>query len=170
MKEVIMQQSPVEVERKWLVQDLPDLANHEGKEVIQGYIAIAADGTEVRLRQTEGKFFQTVKSEGGLIRDEIEIKLTQDQFEALWRATAGRRLKKTRYTWHWAGQTVEIDVYHGFLAGLMVAEVEFPSAHASARFAPPPWCGMEVTEDKRYKNASLALHGRPPQWQRQDVQ
>ena len=165
-----MQQSPVEVERKWLVQDLPDLSRHEGKEVIQGYIAIAADGTEVRLRQTDGKFFQTVKSEGGLVRDEIEIELTQDQFEALWRATAGRRLKKTRYTWHWEGKTVEIDVYHGSLAGLIVAEVEFPSAHASARFAPPPWFGTEVTEDKHYKNVTLALHGRPPQWQRQDIQ
>ena len=165
-----MQQSPVEVERKWLVQDLPDLSRPEGKEVIQGYIAIAADGTEVRLRQTDGKFFQTVKSEGGLVRDEIEIELTQDQFEALWRATAGRRLKKTRYTWHWEGKRVEIDVYHGSLAGLIVAEVEFPSAHASAGFAPPPWFGPEVTEDKHYKNVTLALHGRPPQWQRQDIQ
>jgi adenylate cyclase len=143
--EVIMQQSPVEVERKWLVHDLPDLSRHEGKEVIQGYIAISADGTEVRLRQTDGKFFQTVKSEGGLVRDEIEIDLTQKQFEALWRAAAGRRLKKTRYTWPWEGNMVEIDVYRGSLAGLIVAEVEFPSAHASARFAPPPWFGTEVT-------------------------
>ena len=61
-----MQQSPVEVERKWLVQDLPALSGLEGKEVIQGYIAVAADGTEVRLRETDGKFFQTVKSGEGL--------------------------------------------------------------------------------------------------------
>ena len=165
-----MQQSPVEVERKWLVQDLPDLSGHESKEVIQGYIAIAADGTEVRLRQTDGKFFQTMKSEGGLVRDEIEIELTQEQFKALWSATAGRRLKKTRYSWHWQGRTVEIDVYHGALAGLIVAEVEFPSALASAQFAPPPWFGREVTEDKHYKNVTLALHGRSPHWQRQDIQ
>ena len=158
-----MQQHPVEVERKWLVQNLPTLCGLEGKEVIQGYIAVAADGTEVRLRETDGKFFQTVKSVGGLVRNEIEIKLTQDQFEALWGATAGRRLKKVRYTWHWEGKRVEIDVYHGSLAGLMVAEVEFPSASDSAGFAPPPWFGTEVTEDTRYKNANLALHGRPPE-------
>jgi adenylate cyclase len=157
-----MPQSPVEVERKWLVEDLPALAKREGKEVIQGYIAIAADGTEVRLRQTDGKFFQTVKSAGGLVRDEIEIDLTQDQFEALWRATAGRRLKKTRYTWHWEGNKVEIDVYHGSFDGLMVAEVEFASASASTQFVPPPWFSTEVTEDKRYKNVNLALHGKPP--------
>jgi len=156
-----MQESPVEVERKWLVQGLPALSGQEGREVIQGYIAIAADGTEVRLRETAGKFFQTVKSAGGLVRDEIEIELVQDQFEALWGATAGRRLKKIRYTRYWEGKKVEIDVYHGALAGLMVAEVEFPSAKASKGFEPPPWFGTEVTEDTRYKNATLALHGKP---------
>jgi adenylate cyclase len=156
-----MQQHPVEVERKWLVHDLPDLSEHKGQEVIQGYIVLAADGTEVRLRQTDGRFFQTVKSEGGLVRDEIEIELTKDQFELLWRASAGRRLKKTRYTLPWEGKKVEIDVYHGSLAGLIIAEVEFTSASVSTRFVPPPWLGAEVTEDKHYKNVNLALHGRP---------
>src|SRR5262245_28452310 len=89
-----MHQNPVEVERKWLVQDLPDLSGVETKEVIQGYIAVGADGTEVRLRQTDGKFFVTVKSGGVLVRDEIELELTKDQFEALWGVTAGRRLRR----------------------------------------------------------------------------
>jgi len=97
---------------------------HQGKEVIQGYIALAEDGTEVRLRQIGEQCFQTVKSAGGLIRGEIEVELTQPQFEALWPATAGRRLAKTRYRVPWAGTHVEIDVYSGSLAGLVVAEVE----------------------------------------------
>jgi adenylate cyclase len=156
-----MDQSPIEVERKWLVRDPPDLSGCEGKRVIQGYIAVAADGTEVRLRQTDGTFFQTVKSEGGLVRDEIEIELSKDQFETLWQATAGRRLEKTRYALHRAGKKVEVDVYHGSLAGLIVAEVEFTSASESTQFVPPAWFGAEVTEDERYKNANLALHGRP---------
>ena len=156
-----MHQTPVEIERKWLVQDLPDVSGHDGKEVIQGYIAIAADGTEVRLRQTDGKFFQTVKSSGVLVRDEIELELSKDQFEALWQATAGRRLEKTRHKLSWHGNKLELDVYQGSLAGLIVAEVEFPSAEASTQFTPPPWFGPEVTDDERYKNANLALYGRP---------
>jgi adenylate cyclase len=159
----MMHQGSIEIERKWLVQDLPDLPRHEGKAVVQGYLAVAADGTEVRLRRTDGTCVETVKSGGGLVRDEIEVELSQDQFEALWPATAGRRLEKTRYTLRWQGQSVEVDVYHGALAGLIVAEVEFPSASASARFTPPSWFGMEATEDERYKNANLALHGRPDQ-------
>lgn len=156
-----MAQRPIEVERKWLVQDLAALSGHEGKEVIQGYLAISADGTEVRLRHTGGKFFQTVKSGGGLVRAEIEVELSKDQFKVLWQATAGRRLEKTRYALQWAGKKVEVDVYQGSLAGLIVAEVEFISASESARFASPAWFGTEVTEDERYKNVNLALHGRP---------
>jgi len=155
-----MAQPLVEVERKWLVHTPPDLSAHQGKEVIQGYIALAEDGTEVRLRQIGEQYFQTVKSEGGLVRGELEVELTQEQFEALWPATAGRRLAKTRYRVSWAGKHVEIDVYSGSLAGLVVAEVEFPSAGESVQFTAPPWCGIEVTEDEAYKNVHLALHGK----------
>jgi adenylate cyclase len=42
-----------------------------------------------------------------------------------------------------------------------VAEVEFPSDEEAAQFVPPPWFGLEVTEDEHYKNVNLALHGRP---------
>jgi adenylate cyclase len=156
-----MAQPPVEVERKWLVHAPPDLSARRGEAVIQGYIAVSEDGTEVRLRQIGEQFFQTVKSEGGLVRGEIEVELTRQQFEALWPATAGRRLEKTRYSVPWAGKTVEVDVYHGSLTGLVVAEVEFTSVSESAQFTTPPWFESEVTEDDTYKNVHLALHGRP---------
>jgi CYTH domain-containing protein len=113
--EVIMQQSPVEVERKWLVQDLPDLSRHEGKEVIQGYIAISADGTEVRLRQTDGKFFQTVKSEGGLVRDEIEIDLITGPVRGTLEDSRRAPTQENQVYLVLGGKTVEIDVYHGSL-------------------------------------------------------
>jgi adenylate cyclase len=158
---IIMAQHAVEVERKWLVGDPPELSAYQGKQVIQGYIALSADGTEVRLRQTDGQFFQTVKTEGGLVRGEIEVELLKEQFETLWPATAGRRLEKTRYRVPCAGKQVEIDVYQGSLTGLIVAEVEFSSAEESVQFAPPPWFGPEVTENEHYKNIHLALHGRP---------
>jgi adenylate cyclase len=56
---------------------------------------------------------------------------------------------------------VELDVYHGSLAGLVVAEVEFTSAGESMRFTAPPWFGTDVTEDEAYRNVHLALHGKP---------
>ena len=159
-----MTQPPVEVERKWLVHTPPELPAHQGKDVTQGYIAVSADGTEVRLRQIGEQRFQTVKtvtSEGGLVRGEIEVELTTQQFQALWPATVGRRLEKTRYRVPWGGKHVEVDVYGGSLDGLVVAEVEFTSASESVQFPTPPWFGAEVTEDEAYKNVNLALHGKP---------
>jgi adenylate cyclase len=150
-----------EVERKWLVRELPDLTGVKGKEVIQGYIAVTADGTEIRVRQKGDKYFQTIKSDGGLVRGEIEIELTKDQYDKLWQATAGRRLEKTRYELQYGEATIELDVYTGNLAGLVVAEVEFPSIRDSEKFNPPSWFGNEATEDKRFKNKNLALHGCP---------
>jgi CYTH domain-containing protein len=43
----------------------------------------------------------------------------------------------------------------------MLVEVEFASVEDSARFSPPEWFGPEVTEDERYKNRQLAVHGLP---------
>ena len=153
--------STQEVERKWLVTELPDLGRLRGKDVIQGYIAVTSDGTEVRVRQKGDKYFQTIKSDGGLVRGEIEIELTKAQYDDLWQATAGRRLEKTRYEIGLNGAKIELDVYKGALTGLIVAEVEFPSVRDSEKFSQPAWFGQEVTEDKRYKNKNLALNGFP---------
>ena len=154
-----MSTPPQEIERKWLVRDLPKLADLKHELIVQGYLSISSDGTEVRIRRMGDRCFETVKSLGGLTRDEIEIEISQVQFLALWLATKGRRLEKKRYTMKEHGVQRELDVYQGPLAGLVVVEIEFESAEESHRFAPPSWFGKEVTEDKHYKNSHLALKG-----------
>jgi adenylate cyclase len=59
------------------------------------------------------------------------------------------------------GLTIELDVYRGDLAGLVTAEIEFESLQASRAFEAPAWLAEEVTDDPRYKNQSLAVHGLP---------
>ncbi|MEK7498570.1 MAG: adenylate cyclase, partial [Patescibacteria group bacterium] len=73
----------------------------------------------------------------------------------------GRRLEKTRYMIPHKDTTLELDIYGGSLEGLIVVEVEFPSEELSEKFDVPVWFGEETTDDKRYKNQSLALHGDP---------
>lgn len=144
-----------EIERKWLVRDLPRIRQLKHEQIIQGYLAISSDGTEVRLRRIGDNCFETVKSPGVLTRDEIEVNISQKQFHTLWPATQGRRVKKTRYVLNWNGHQLELDVYQGSLAKLVTVEVEFESVEESRRFRPPAWFGDEVTDDKRYKNSSL---------------
>jgi len=156
------QSQPQEIERKFLVKSLPEnLEQYQHKDITQGYLAITEDGTEVRLRQKGKKYFQTVKSGAGKTRFESEVEITEDQFKALWEATKGKRVEKTRYEIPHESGTIELDVYHGDLDGLLLAEMEFPGEKESNKFTPPEWLSEEVTDDKRYKNQNLALHKIP---------
>lgn len=87
-------------------------------------------------------------------------------FNTLWPLTSGARVEKTRYyiplvDEHGHKYTAELDIYKGHLEGLATIEVEFGGREADASvradtFKPPEWFGKDVSEDKRYKNRSLA--------------
>ena len=153
----------MEIERKFLVRELPaELEQSRSTQIDQGYIAVANDGTEVRVRRRDGAAVLTVKSGGGRSRLEEEIAIDAERFERLWPLTEGRRLEKRRHLIPTeTGLTIELDVYSGGLAGLMVAEVEFASEDAADAFEPPEWFGAEVTDDARFKNQKLACDGAP---------
>lgn len=151
---------PSEIERKFLVAEVPeDLSIASRDEIAQGYLATGDH--QVRLRRQGDRTLLTAKRGGGLVRDEVEIPLEEESFERLWPLTEGRRLKKERLTATVDGHTVEVDVYRGRLAGLIVAEVEFEDLGAAHAFVPPPWFGRELTDDTRYSNQRLALDGLP---------
>lgn len=146
-----------EIERKFLVTIFPNSELH-AVPLRQGYLTTPTDSVELRLRQQGTEYFMTLKSEGGLSRQEYEIQIDVTQFETLWPTTEGRRIEKTRYSGKLPeGQLFELDVFAGHLSSLMLVEVEFPSENAARVFIPPPWFGKEVTEDKRYKNKALAF-------------
>ena len=151
----------VEIERKFLLSRAPHPLP-EGESVEQGYLAVAPDGTEVRVRRRAGRCTLTVKSGPAHVRIEEELDLDERRFGALWPLTEGRRIVKTRHLVPLdGGLTAEVDVYADALDGLLTAEVEFASSEASLAFAPPDWLGDEVTGDARYANQTLALHGPP---------
>ena len=151
----------VEIERKFLLAQRPaDLPS--GEPIEQGYLAIAPDGVEVRIRRRDGRSTLTVKSGPAHVRVEEELEIDDCRFEALWTLTEGRRIAKTRHLVPLdGGLNAEVDVFEDAHAGLVTAEIEFASEQASAAFAPPDWLGTEVTGDARYANQSLALQGAP---------
>jgi adenylate cyclase len=153
----------IEIERKFLVAEPPsDLERWPSTTIEQGYLAVADDGTEVRVRRRDGDAWLTVKAGGGRTRVEEEIAIGGDRFERLWPLTEGRRIEKTRYEIPAGeGLTIELDVYAGDLDGLVTAEVEFASEDAAQAFAAPDWLGPDVTDDARYKNQRLARDGAP---------
>ena len=144
---------PKEIERKFLVHTLPfDEATYPFVSIAQGYLALESDGQEVRLRRKGQQYFLTVKSAGTMVREEYETSLTPEQFQTLWPGTAGRRLQKDRYIFE--GQ-MEVDIYRGNLAGLIVAEIEFPDQVSAKSFQAPSWVEQEITHLNFLKNRNL---------------
>lgn len=151
----------MEIERKFLVDEVPDLEGRERVRIEQGYLTLADAGAEVRLRRKGDELLLTVKGGKGRERAEVEVNLTQEQFAELWELTEDMRLVKTRVTVRLGDLEVELDLFGGALDGLIVAEVEFPDEASADSFEPPDWFGREVTGDDAYLNESLATRGAP---------
>jgi CYTH domain-containing protein len=150
-----------EIERKFLVSDLPSEAVlGRGSALRQGYLA-EEDDVEVRLRLTDGTATLTIKAGRGRARTEVEANLDPVQAEQLWPHTEGRRIEKTRYKVALGTVVAEVDVYGDALTGLRVVEVEFPSEADADGFEPPAWFGRELTGTEGWSNAALARHGLP---------
>jgi CYTH domain-containing protein len=154
-----------EIERTFLVAVPPaGMADLPATAIRQGYVAIDGDVTARIRSSTPGGCVLTVKAGSGAHRIEHEWPITDDDFDALWPRTAGRRIEKqrTRLELGAGGHVAEVDVFAGSLAGLVLVEVEFGSEVACADFRPPDWFGREVTTDPRYTNAALAVAGVVP--------
>jgi adenylate cyclase len=146
-----------EIERKFLIKRLPvEILRSRHFQIAQGYLVNEPGGRHVRLRKKANTASLTFKSGRATSREEREIRLSAKQFAILWPATAGRRLRKTRYEVPWKSWTIEIDIYEDGNRGLIVAEVEFPNQASRRRFKPPAWFGREITGEKRYSNVRLA--------------
>ncbi|MEY8829278.1 CYTH domain-containing protein [Sedimentitalea sp. XS_ASV28] len=151
-----------EVERKFLVAELPDLTRARAVRIRQGYLTSKADSVEIRLRQKGDTYLTTLKKGAGLERVECEANISEVHFDAFWPATEGRRVEKTRWSGQLAGgATFELDIFEGTLAPLVLVEVEFGTVKEATGFQPPAWFGQDVTDDARYSNASLAASGAP---------
>jgi adenylate cyclase len=149
-----------EIERKFLVSAMP-VDRGPGTAIAQGYLPLASDDTELRVRRKGDATVLTVKRGSGLDRGEEEAAISTEAFDALWPLTEGRRIEKRRYEIPHAGAIIELDEFGGELEGLLVAEVEFDTREASEGFEPPDWLGREVTDDASYGNRRLAERGRP---------
>ena len=174
----------LEIERKFLLREngvayftpeffkyFPSLSElkeevlKSGVQIRQGYLDLAlgkelgnlagieCDFTpvEARLRDKNGQLYFTLKSSGELTRGELDVNVDQRLFESYWPRTEGKRVLKVRLKKMINGYAYEIDEYTD--RDLAVAEVETASVEAANLVVP---IGLDVTNDKRYKNKNLA--------------
>ncbi len=148
----------MEIERKFLIQTLPEnLDIYPHKEIEQGYINREP---VVRIRRSDDKYILTCKGQGLMVREEFELPLTKEAFEHMKPKTDGIFIEKTRYLIPYNEKlTIELDIFHGSLAPLVLAEVEFDSVDEAASFIPPAWFGKDVTNSSEYHNSNLSMRG-----------
>lgn len=145
----------MEIERKYLIHTLPDhLEQYPKRELEQGYLCTAP---VVRIRKDNERYELTYKSKGLMVREEHNLPLTEEAYTHLKTKIDGRLISKTRYLIPLGeALTVELDVFHGDLAPLLLAEVEFPDEESAKRFTPPDWFGEDVTFSSKYHNSNLS--------------
>jgi CYTH domain-containing protein len=144
-----------EIERKFLV----DPAAWEAVEkpqplkIAQGYLLTDPKKT-VRVRIKGSKGFLTIKGKTqGITRSEFEYEIPLSDAEELLRNFTDKALFKERYEIPYAGKIWEVDVFHGKLNGLVLAEIELQSEDED--FNKPIWATKEVSSDPSYYNAVL---------------
>ena len=155
----------VEIGKKYLV-DLKNVPqkNYLCKKITQGYI-YNDDITEIRIRKVESedliKYYYTVKINNidMIQRNEIEFEINQEQFQFLLSKILinTHLIKKDRYLIPIENNLIaELDIYYNELDDLATVEVEFPNLDKAINFEAPSWFGIEITNNKSYKNKNLA--------------
>lgn len=146
-----------EIERKFLVagEATPWRDQASGLLYRQGYIPTQTQAT-VRVRLAGEQGFVTLKGPTvGITRSEFEYAIPKaDAEEMLASLCMPPLIEKYRYRVEYQGHLWEVDEFLGENTGLVLAEVEL--SHGTESVSLPPWVGLEVSHDRRYRNANLA--------------
>lgn len=145
----------MEIERKYLIHTLPEnLEQYPCRHLEQGYLNTSP---VVRIRKDDHKYELTYKSSGLLARQEYNLPLDEASYEHLKTKVDGHLISKKRYLIPLNTElTIELDVFEGYLAPLVLAEVEFPTEAMAMSFVPPEWFGEDVTFSGEYHNSHLS--------------
>lgn len=143
-----------EIERKYLVKAGEWTPKGPGVHFQQGYLNTQKERV-VRVR-IEGPIAKlTIKGvTRGVTRSEFEYGIPLEDAALILNELCERPLiDKHRHVEYHGHLAWEIDVFHGENEGLVIAEVELPSAEVTVDL--PPFVGQEVSSDPRYFNSNL---------------
>jgi CHAD domain-containing protein/CYTH domain-containing protein len=152
-------EAPVEVERKFLLRQMPPAVRVAPALDIQvGWLPGVRISEKMRRVTESGQEqrFRTINAGVGAGRLEVEEEVTAPVFDHLWPLTEGRRVLKRRHKINHLGLTWEIDDFAD--RDLVLAEVEVPFEDSPVE--PPEWLKpyvvREVTGEDEFSNLHLA--------------
>jgi adenylate cyclase len=146
---------PVEIERKFLVANDEWRLSAVGSVSIRDGLIASYEGRKVRVRISGDTATVAVKGpRTGIARPEFEYEIAIADAERMFSTVCGDQiLEKQRFFVEDAGATWYVDVYHGILQGVVIAEIELNQE--AQELTLPPWIGKEVTGDPFYKKINM---------------
>lgn len=147
----------IEKERKFKVKSKKFISfSHKVINIKQGYLS-KDNNLAVRVRISDKKAYLCIKGptcKSGISRFEFEKKISLIEGTKLLKLCLPRIIFKKRYLIEYKNQLLEVDVFEGFLKGLILAEIELNSK--SQKIYLPDWVGEEVTGVKTFYNSHLS--------------
>ena len=152
----------MEIERKFLLSGLPEhFDRYEKRELEQGYLL--SKGCTLRIRRADDKCYLTLKKKdkttelsGILVNEEFETEIPRASYEALKQLVQSGFIEKTRTLIPYLEHTIEVDVFHGDLEGLVFAEIEYRDTDDALHLPLPTWFSKDVSDDRRFRNTHLS--------------
>ncbi len=169
----------LEIERKWLVKNTPELVEALAERVwshlriTQGYIfrgktssvrvrdsvVVVCQKNTISMTDATGSICVKNKIGDSLVkRKEYEYSIPYSDARELLDDLDGKITKERFVTKLDSGLVLEIDFFKDKLDGLVVAEIEFPDEESASREVVfPYWLSVvkEVSEDPRFLNCNL---------------
>tara|TARA_B000000441_G_C21665604_1_gene303997 strand:+ start:424 stop:912 length:489 start_codon:yes stop_codon:yes gene_type:complete len=147
----------IEKERKFKVKSKKFISfSHKVINIKQGYLS-KDNNLAVRVRISDKKAYLCIKGptcKSGISRFEFEKEISLIEGTKLLKLCLPRIIFKKRYLIEYKNQLLEVDVFEGFLEGLILAEIELNSK--SQKIYLPDWVGEEVTGVKTFYNSHLS--------------
>ncbi len=144
-----------EIERKFTVdiQKWNEIEKPEPIQIVQSYLSTNPECT-VRVRIKGNKGFLTIKGKTiGIIRSEFEYEIPLVDAQQMIASFSEKTLSKYRYEIKVENHLWEVDVFHGKLEGLVIAEIELKSENEN--FTKPDWALEDVSDNVEYYNSRL---------------
>jgi len=144
-----------QIERKFLVKELPDLSDWKKEEIQQWYLTEPNYIESIRVRlYGDGRCYIDVIRGFGLEREKYGRESNWKYFKD--KIDKHPSIKKTRYKKSFDNILMVIDVFED---GLQLVEIESYDGDSNIKnFEIPEWFGEEVTEKMIYTNNWLAYH------------
>ena len=152
----------MEIERKFTVKDLPDnLDQYAFRHIEQAYLNT---NPVIRIRKEDDQYYMTYKGSGMMAREEYNLPLNEESYYHLLEKADGIVITKKRYVLPLTdfqpdnkdNLSIELDIFEGKLAPLIIAEIEFPTKEMADSFNPPDIFLEDVTFNPKYHNSNLS--------------